>query len=94
MVLGARRQVRIQALARELGGRDGRAIAVTTDVIDREQVEALVNAAVQAYGRVDVMINNAGIMPQAPLERLKIDEWDRARLRGLCGHQARCASPV
>jgi NADP-dependent 3-hydroxy acid dehydrogenase YdfG len=55
----------------------GKAIAVTTDVADREQVKALVDAAVQAYGRVDVMINNAGVMPQAPLERLKIDEWDR-----------------
>ena len=35
------------------------------------------DAAVEAYGRVDVMINNAGLMPQAPLERLKIDEWER-----------------
>jgi NADP-dependent 3-hydroxy acid dehydrogenase YdfG len=40
-------------------------------------VKKLVDAAVQAYGRIDVMINNAGLMPQAPLERLKIDEWDR-----------------
>jgi NADP-dependent 3-hydroxy acid dehydrogenase YdfG len=77
VVLGARRRDRIQALARELSARDGKAIAVTTDVADREQVKALVDAAVQAYGRVDVMINNAGLMPQAPLERLKIDEWDR-----------------
>jgi NADP-dependent 3-hydroxy acid dehydrogenase YdfG len=37
----------------------------------------LVDAAVQAYGRIDVIINNAGLMPQAPLERLQIDEWDR-----------------
>jgi NADP-dependent 3-hydroxy acid dehydrogenase YdfG len=77
VVLGARRRDRIQALARELGGRDGKASAVPTDVVDREQVKALVDAAVQAYGRVDVMMNNAGIMPQAPLERLKINEWDR-----------------
>ncbi len=55
----------------------GKAIAMTTDVTDREQVRKLVDAAVQAYGRIDVMINNAGLMPQAPLERLKIDEWDR-----------------
>ena len=77
VVLGARRQDRIQALARELTGGGGQAIAVTTDVMRREQVKNLVDAAVQAYGRVDVMINNAGLMPQAPLERLKIDEWDR-----------------
>jgi NADP-dependent 3-hydroxy acid dehydrogenase YdfG len=60
VVLGARRRDRIQALARELSARDRKAIAVTTDVADREQVKALVDAAVQAYGRVDVMINNAG----------------------------------
>jgi len=77
LVLGARRQDRIQSLAHELTGRGGKAIAVTTDVTHREQVKDLVDAAVQAYGRVDVMINNAGVMPQAPLERLKIDEWDR-----------------
>jgi NADP-dependent 3-hydroxy acid dehydrogenase YdfG len=46
-------------------------------VTRREQVKALVDSAVQTYDRVDVMINNAGLMPQAPLERLKIDEWDR-----------------
>ena len=37
----------------------------------------MVDAAVQTYGRIDVMINNAGLMPQSLLERLKIDEWDR-----------------
>jgi NADP-dependent 3-hydroxy acid dehydrogenase YdfG len=46
-------------------------------VTHREQVQALVDAAVQTYGRIDVMINNAGLMPQSPLERLKIDDWDR-----------------
>ena len=50
---------------------------MTTDVTDRAQVKALVDAAVQAHGRIDVMINNAGLMPQSLLERLKVDEWDR-----------------
>jgi NADP-dependent 3-hydroxy acid dehydrogenase YdfG len=77
VVLGARRHDRIHSLANELTGRGGKAIAVTTDVVHREQVKTLVDAAVKAYGRIDVMINNAGLMPQAPLERLKIDEWDR-----------------
>jgi NADP-dependent 3-hydroxy acid dehydrogenase YdfG len=40
-------------------------------------VKKLADAAVQTYGRIDVMINNAGLMPQAPLERLRIDEWNR-----------------
>jgi NADP-dependent 3-hydroxy acid dehydrogenase YdfG len=77
VVLGARREDRIQTLARELIASGGKAIAVTTDVTDRAQVKHLVDSAVREYGRVDVMINNAGLMPQAPLERLKIDEWER-----------------
>ena len=60
----------------ELTRRGGKAIAVSTGVTKRDQVKKLVDTAVQACGRIDVMINNAGLMPQAPLERLKIDEWD------------------
>jgi NADP-dependent 3-hydroxy acid dehydrogenase YdfG len=77
VVLGARRVERLKALVEEMTGKGGKALAVATDVTDREQVKALVDAAVQAFGRVDVLINNAGLMPQAPLERLKVDEWDR-----------------
>jgi NADP-dependent 3-hydroxy acid dehydrogenase YdfG len=77
VVLGARRVDRIRALAGELTSRGGKAIAITTDVTRYEQVKSLVDAAVQACGRIDVMINNAGLMPQSPLERLKIDDWDR-----------------
>ena len=77
VVLGARRVERIQSLADELTGGGGKALAVATDVTDRDQVQALVDAAVQAYGRIDVMLNNAGLMPLSPLERLKVDEWDR-----------------
>ena len=77
VVLGARRQDRIQALANELTGSGGKALAVTTDVADRQQVKNLVDAAVKAYGRIDVMINNAGLMPQALLESLQVDEWER-----------------
>ena len=77
VVLGARREDRIRALAEELSSKDGKAIALATDVTDHEQVKRLVEMAVKTYGRVDVMINNAGLMPQSPLERLKIDDWDR-----------------
>ena len=77
VVLGARRAERIQALAAELGGKGGKALAVTTDVTDVAQVRRLVDAAVQTYGRIDVMLNNAGLMPHSPLERLKIEDWDR-----------------
>ncbi len=77
VAMGARRVDRLQSLADELNDRGARALAVATDVTVRDQVKELVDAAVQAYGRIDVMINNAGLMPQAPLERLKVDEWDR-----------------
>ena len=77
VALGARRVDRIQALADELTNSGGKALAVATDVTDPDQVKALVDAAVQTYGRIDVIINNAGLMPHSPLERLKIDDWNR-----------------
>jgi NADP-dependent 3-hydroxy acid dehydrogenase YdfG len=77
VVLGARRTDRIEALAGELSASGGKALAIATDVTHCDQVERLVDAGAQTYGRIDVMINNAGLMPQAPLERLKIDEWER-----------------
>lgn len=77
VVLGARRGDRIEALAGELTAAGHRAVGVVTDVTDRGQVKNLVDGAVAAFGRIDVMLNNAGLMPLAPLERLKVDEWDR-----------------
>lgn len=77
VVLGARRVDRIEALAKELDGKGAKALALATDVTRREDVKRLVDAAVNAYGRVDAIINNAGLMPHSPLERLKVDDWDR-----------------
>ena len=77
LVLGARREARIQALADDIKAGGGQALALKTDVVKRGDVEALVKAAIDTFGRVDVMLNNAGIMPQAPLERLKVEEWDQ-----------------
>lgn len=77
LVMGARRLDRITALANEFTDAWCKALAVQTDVTDAAQVRALVDAAVSTYGRIDVMINNAGLMPNSPLERLRIDDWDR-----------------
>ncbi|NVO12551.1 MAG: SDR family oxidoreductase [Rhodoplanes sp.] len=75
LVLGARRLDRLQALAGELGL--DKAAAVKTDVTDYEQVKHLVDGAVQMHGRIDVIINNAGLMPHSPLERGKVADWNR-----------------
>lgn len=77
VVLGARRFERMQALAKEITDRGGKALAIATDVTDRAQVQRLVDDAVKVFGRIDVIVNNAGLMPQSPLGRLKVDEWDR-----------------
>jgi NADP-dependent 3-hydroxy acid dehydrogenase YdfG len=77
VVLGARRVERLKSLADELTAKGGKALAVATDVTHCDQVKKLVDAAVQKFGRIDVMINNAGLMPHSPLERLKIDDWNR-----------------
>jgi NADP-dependent 3-hydroxy acid dehydrogenase YdfG len=77
VVLGARRLERITALSDEINATGAKALALETDVTDRAQVRRLVDAAVESFGRVDVMLNNAGLMPQSPLDRLKVDEWDR-----------------
>ncbi|MDY0748258.1 SDR family oxidoreductase [Paucibacter sp. R3-3] len=77
VVLGARRIERLQQIADELNGAGLRALAIETDVTVCEEVKRLVDTAVQTFGRIDVMVNNAGVMPQSPLERLKVEEWDR-----------------
>ncbi len=75
LILGARRLDRIEALATGLGLPANS--AVRTDVTDHAQVKALVDHAVAMHGRIDVLINNAGLMPHSPLERGKIEDWDR-----------------
>ena len=75
LVIGARRLDRLQTLAAELGLGDD--AAVRTDVSDFDQVKHLVDHAVAAHGRIDVILNNAGLMPHSLLERGKVADWDR-----------------
>ncbi len=77
VVLAARRQDRIDALAKELTDAGHQAKAIQTDVTDKAQVQNLVDGAVKEFGRIDVLLNNAGLMPLAPMEEGKIDEWDQ-----------------
>jgi len=77
VVLAARRVDRLQKLVADIRASGGQAIAVATDVAQRDDMERLAAAAVEAYGRIDVLVNNAGVMPLSPLAKLKVDEWDR-----------------
>ncbi|MDZ7851134.1 MAG: SDR family oxidoreductase [Halomonas sp.] len=77
LVLGARREERLEALRDAIVEQSGEAIYRVTDVTDRDQVEALASAAREAYGRIDVLVNNAGLMPLSPLDQLKVDEWEQ-----------------
>jgi NADP-dependent 3-hydroxy acid dehydrogenase YdfG len=77
VVLGARRAERIEKLAKEINDNGGKALAIAADVTQREQVKSLVDKTVAEFGRVDVLLNNAGIMPLSLVESLHVDEWDK-----------------
>lgn len=77
LVLAARRTERLQALAQELEATGAETLVQATDVTQFDQVQALAQAALARFGRIDVLVNNAGIMPLAPIAKLKVDEWSR-----------------
>jgi len=77
VVLGARRKDRIDALVKDITALGGSAVGFKTDVMKRGDVEALVKGANDKHGRIDVIVNNSGLMPIAPMAALKVEEWDR-----------------
>jgi len=77
VVLGARRIERLQALAEELAGEPGRVAYRALDVTRFDQMQAFANVAESTFGPVDVIVNNAGVMPLSPLNALKLGEWNR-----------------
>ncbi|MGW6881760.1 SDR family oxidoreductase [Streptomyces goshikiensis] len=96
LLLGARRTDRLDALTREINEAGGTAAFRRLDVTDAADVRDFVAAAQERYDRVDVMVNNAGVMPLSPLDALKVDEWDRmidVNVRGVL-HGIAAALPV
>jgi 2-deoxy-D-gluconate 3-dehydrogenase len=76
VVLGARRVAQLDEIAAELRGRGGQAIVCATDVTRRDDVERLVGTAVSEFGRLDVLVNNAGLIRRADARDFKDDDWD------------------
>jgi NADP-dependent 3-hydroxy acid dehydrogenase YdfG len=76
VVLGARRTDRLEALAERIQAAGGEAAYAATDVRSRADLQRLVDLAVKRFGRLDVLISNAGIAPISPLDDLHVDEWD------------------
>jgi NADP-dependent 3-hydroxy acid dehydrogenase YdfG len=77
LMLGARRTDRLVALADEIRASGGTVAWRALDVTQRDDNTAFVEAALSEYGQVDVIVNNAGVMPLSPMSSLKVDEWDR-----------------
>ncbi|MFE7100067.1 SDR family oxidoreductase [Streptomyces erythrochromogenes] len=77
LLLGARRVERLEALTEEIGAAGGTAAFRRLDVTDAGDVRGFVAAAGERYGRLDVVVNNAGVMPLSPLDALEVEEWDR-----------------
>lgn len=77
VVLGARRTERLEALCAEITATSGSAHYQAVDVTDRASVQAFIDFAVSRFGRVDVIVNNAGVMPLSRLDALKVSEWDQ-----------------
>lgn len=75
VVIGARRKDRLAEIAAEFGG--DQVVYQETDVTNRDSVKSLVDLAQSTFGKVDVLYNNAGLMPVSPLADLKVDEWER-----------------
>ncbi len=75
--LGARREEKLQQIVASIEARGGQAAYLVTDVTQAGDVRALVQLAVHRFGKLDVIINNAGLVSIAPLSELKTDEWDR-----------------
>ena len=77
VVIGARRTEKLEAIVQDIRAEGGQAEFIGADVTKPNEVQALIEKALSAFGQIDVLVNNAGLMSIAPLSELKVDEWDR-----------------
>ncbi|MCL6707214.1 SDR family oxidoreductase [Pseudomonas sp. R2.Fl] len=75
--LAARRKERLETLVAEIAAAGGKAVALETDVTDSASCKAATSALIARFGRIDVLVNNAGLMPLSDIDSLKVDEWQR-----------------
>jgi NADP-dependent 3-hydroxy acid dehydrogenase YdfG len=86
VAIAARRADRLEQLRLQIEQDGGDVLVVECDVVDRSQVKALIDQTMDRWGRIDVLVNNAGIMPLAPMAKCRMDDWDRmidVNLKGL-----------
>lgn len=77
LMLAARREERLQDLVSKIEQAGGTATYQTIDVTNYEQMQALAQATIDKYGKIDVLLNNAGLMPLSRLDKLRVEEWDK-----------------
>ena len=76
VVLGARGSDRLEALADRIAASGGEVAYIQTDVKRREDLSKLVGLAIERYGKLDVLINNAGVAPISLLDELRVEDWE------------------